>query len=65
VEGKIMNNETITVVLAIANKLPDAEITQDDDGYLIILTKIKYKGDFIKDIMEDGKTDDGKYELKG
>lgn len=60
-----MNNETITVVLAIANKLPDAEIAQDDDGYLIILTKVKYNGDFIKDIMEDGKTDDGKYELKG
>ncbi len=57
-----MDNETIAVVLAIANKLPDAEISQDDDGYLIILTKIKYKGDFVKDIMEDGKTDDGKYE---
>lgn len=57
-----MNNEAITIVLAIANKLPDAEIAQDDDGYLIILTKIKYKGDFVKDIMEDGKTDDGKYD---
>lgn len=57
-----MNNETITVVLAIADKLPDAEIAQDDDGYLIILTKVKYNGDFVKDIMEDGKTDDGKYD---
>ncbi len=56
-----MNNETITIVLAIADKLPDAEIAQDDDGYLIILTKVKYNGDFVKDIMEDGKTDDGKY----
>jgi hypothetical protein len=57
-----MNNETIAIILAIANKLPDAEIAQDDDGSLIILTKVKYNGDFVKDIMEEGKTDDGKYE---
>jgi uncharacterized protein (DUF1499 family) len=59
-----MDNETITVVLALADKLPDAEIAQDDDGYLIILTKVKYNGNFVKDIMEDGKTDDKKYEVE-
>ncbi len=58
-----MDNETIAIILAIANKLPDAEISQDDDGHLVIYTKVKYNGDFVKDIMEDGKTDDEKYKI--
>lgn len=43
-----MTREEIAIVLAIADKLPDAEVEQTDDGAIIIRTGLKMEGDFFE-----------------